>query len=307
MGEGQGQSALVRAGYNVLSRAYRADIADDATQGQYAEWLGNVRDRAPACADVLDRGCGNGIPAAKWLSDNGFRVTGVDLSDTMVERARELVPEGTFLRGDVTSVDEVAFDVGSFDAVVSFFALIHVPVTDQPGVLARAARWLRPGGLFVATVGHTGVQLHRQQLAGWHPHVMEPPRGRDLSSLDRVGRTRNRPRALRAQGQQWAHALHRHPRAMNEGSANRLEEHQRDLAGGLVLVAGIVVVVGNDQWPQPLALQRCRDAPTSLVPGLPLQPDLDVRVVPQVEKPCGRADIATTGCHHDENGTFLQW
>ena len=99
MGEGQGQSALVRAGYNVLSRA---DIADDATQGQYAEWLGNVRDRAPACADVLDRGCGNGIPAAKWLSDNGFRVTGVDLSDTMVERARELVPEGRFLRGDVT-------------------------------------------------------------------------------------------------------------------------------------------------------------------------------------------------------------
>jgi len=87
----QDQVARVRAGYDAVSRAYRADVADEATQRQYAEWLGHVRDRAPAGGHVLDLGCGNGIPAAKWLSDNGFRVTGVDLSDTMVERARELV------------------------------------------------------------------------------------------------------------------------------------------------------------------------------------------------------------------------
>jgi SAM-dependent methyltransferase len=149
------QTARVRAGYNVASRAYRADTADEATQRQYAEWLGEVRNRAPSGGEVLDLGCGNGIPAAKWLSDNGFRVTGVDLSDTMVERARELVPSATFLRGDVTSVGEVDFDVAGFDAVVSFYALIHMPIADQPRVIARAARWLRTGGLFVATVGHT--------------------------------------------------------------------------------------------------------------------------------------------------------
>ena len=95
------QIARVRAGYNILSRVYRADAADATTQRQYAEWLDPVRDRVPAGGDVLDLGCGNGIPAAKWWSDNGFRVTGVDLSDTMVERARELVPGSTFLRGDV--------------------------------------------------------------------------------------------------------------------------------------------------------------------------------------------------------------
>ncbi|MEO6143361.1 MAG: class I SAM-dependent methyltransferase [Dermatophilaceae bacterium] len=153
--DSQDQAARVRASYNVLSRAYRADHADEATQRQYAGWLGLVRDRAPAGGDVLDVGCGNGIPAAKWLSDNGFRVTGVDLSDTMVERARELVPGATFLRGDVALVREVDFDVASLDAVVSFYALIHIPLADQPGVIARVSRWLRPGGLFVATVGHT--------------------------------------------------------------------------------------------------------------------------------------------------------
>ena len=131
------QTARVRAGYNIVSRAYRGDTPDEATQRQYAEWLGDVRDRAPAGSDLLDLGCGNGIPAAKWLSDNGFRVTGVDLSDTMVERARELVPAATFLRGDVTSVDKVDFDAASFDAVVSFYTLIHLPLTDRPNMGLR--------------------------------------------------------------------------------------------------------------------------------------------------------------------------
>lgn len=49
----------------------------------------------------------------------------------------------------------VDFDEATFDAVVSFYALIHVPVTDQPGVIERLAGWLRPSGIFVATVGHT--------------------------------------------------------------------------------------------------------------------------------------------------------
>jgi 2-polyprenyl-3-methyl-5-hydroxy-6-metoxy-1,4-benzoquinol methylase len=155
VGDQQEQSARVRAGYNVLSRSYRGDTADEAAQRQYAEWLGLVRDRVPSGGDVLDLGCGNGVPAAKWLSDKGFRVTGVDLSDTMVERAQELVPGARFLRGDVTLPDEVDFNASAFDAVVCFFALIHVPITDQPGVIARLAGWLRPGGLLVATVGHT--------------------------------------------------------------------------------------------------------------------------------------------------------
>lgn len=155
------QTARVRAGYNVLSRAYRADTADEATQRQYAGWLDYVRGRVPAGGEVLDLGCGNGIPASKWLSDNGLRVTGVDLSDTMVDRARELVPGATFLRGDVAQVEEVDFEAAAFDAVVSFFALIHVPVADQARVIARIGRWLRPDGLFLATVGHaawTGVE-----------------------------------------------------------------------------------------------------------------------------------------------------
>jgi len=157
----QDQIARVRAGYNRLSRTYRGDTADEATEEHYVQWLGLVRERARAGGDVLDLGCGNGIPASKWLSDNGFRVIGIDLSDTMIERARELVPAATFQRGDVTKVAEVDLPSSSLDAVVSFYAFIHLPVEDQADVIARAVGWLRPGGLFIATVGHapwTGTQ-----------------------------------------------------------------------------------------------------------------------------------------------------
>jgi cyclopropane fatty-acyl-phospholipid synthase-like methyltransferase len=43
----------------------------------------------------------------------------------------------------------------STDAVVSFYALIHVPVADQQALFPRIRDWLRPGGYFLATVGAT--------------------------------------------------------------------------------------------------------------------------------------------------------
>jgi SAM-dependent methyltransferase len=95
---------------------------------------------------------------ARDLAAAGYHVTGVDLSEVQVRRARDLVPGATFVRADASTVQ---FDAASFHAVLSFYALIHLPLEDQPPLLDRIASWLRPGGLFVATTGYwawTGVQ-----------------------------------------------------------------------------------------------------------------------------------------------------
>ena len=50
---------------------------------------------------------------------------------------------------------------GTFDAVVSFYSLIHVPIEDQRKLLPKIHRWLRPGGYLLAIVGFerwTGVE-----------------------------------------------------------------------------------------------------------------------------------------------------
>jgi 2-polyprenyl-3-methyl-5-hydroxy-6-metoxy-1,4-benzoquinol methylase len=138
---------VVRRGYDALSRRYRAD---DAGEGEYGPWLDELRAVLRPGADVLDLGCGCGVPVSRALAAAGCRVTGVDLSAVQVERARALVPAATFLQADAT---EVAFEPAEFDAIVCLYALIHVPRAAQPGLLARMATWLRPGGLLLLTAG----------------------------------------------------------------------------------------------------------------------------------------------------------
>lgn len=141
--------AIVRRGYDLVSRACRAD--DFAYAGSdYEVWLGRLMPHLADGARVLDLGCGCGVPVARELAKR-CHVTGVDLSPVQIDRARQLVPGVRFACGDMT---RVKLPYGAFDAVVSLYALIHVPLGQQPALLARIRSWLRPGGLLLATVGH---------------------------------------------------------------------------------------------------------------------------------------------------------
>ncbi|MFF4506965.1 class I SAM-dependent methyltransferase [Streptomyces sp. NPDC001401] len=139
---------VVRRGYDAVSRRY-----DDAYGGdtKYEALLGDLRRRIPAGSAVLDVGCGSGVPVARSLAAAGHRVTGLDISGVQIRRARERVPQAEFIHGDATSA---AFEPASFDAVVCLYALIHIPLAEQPPLLRRIAGWLRPGGWFLATTGH---------------------------------------------------------------------------------------------------------------------------------------------------------
>lgn len=138
---------VVRRGYNALSYRYRSD---DAPEGHYAPWLAALHARLPAPAAVLDLGCGCGVPVARSLAEAGFQVTGVDISDVQIERARRLVPAGTFIEADAAMVE---FPVGSFDTVVCLYALFHLPLAAQPGILQRIRSWLRPSGWLLVIAG----------------------------------------------------------------------------------------------------------------------------------------------------------
>ncbi|GAA1589868.1 class I SAM-dependent methyltransferase [Kribbella sancticallisti] len=139
---------LVRRGYDALSARY-----DDSYQGEtkYEAWIQELLEDLGEGSRVLDLGCGSGLPVARALVSAGHRVLGVDISEVQVRRARELVPQGEFVRADATKLE---LPSASFDAVVSFYALIHIPLNEQAPLLQRIAGWLRPGGRFVGTTGH---------------------------------------------------------------------------------------------------------------------------------------------------------
>ena len=136
---------VVRDGYDRLGDAYRP--ADQATAIDARGWfLGEALARIPHGSDVLELGCGPGWDAV--VLAGGRRYTGVDISKRMVALARERVPSGTFVEGDLTTLDLAE---NAFDAVVSLYVFGHIPAAEHLPTYRRVASWLRPEGMFCAS------------------------------------------------------------------------------------------------------------------------------------------------------------
>ena len=144
----QDPKKIVADGYDEIAGHYLAWSALDPSPERMRS-LRQLLDLLPAGAEVLELGCGAGIPVTQALAER-CRVTGVDISAEQIALAERHVPDATFIRADMTALD---FPAGSFDAVVAFYALIHVPRAEHAGLLGRIAAWLRPGGLLFATMG----------------------------------------------------------------------------------------------------------------------------------------------------------
>ncbi|HUR50452.1 MAG TPA: class I SAM-dependent methyltransferase [Acidimicrobiales bacterium] len=147
---------LVRRGYDQISEKYRSDDSaagrETESTAEYAQWLGELAVHLPAGGSVLDLGCGAGVPGSRLLAEWGFEVTGVDISAVQIRRARNLVPAARFVQADVV---EWECDPGTFDAIVSLYTLIHIPLEDQQSLLPKLANWLKPGGYLLVIIGHT--------------------------------------------------------------------------------------------------------------------------------------------------------
>jgi cyclopropane fatty-acyl-phospholipid synthase-like methyltransferase len=146
--------AVARDPKEIVARGY------DAIALRYAEWAGRItspalkwlRDldaRLPDGANVLELGCGRGVPATRELARRHC-VTGVDISAVQIELARHHVPEASFVHADAADLDIAP---GSLDAVVAVHFFGHLPLHEQPELLRRVGGWLREGGLLLATFG----------------------------------------------------------------------------------------------------------------------------------------------------------
>ncbi len=139
---------IVEQGYDRIGEEYER-WSEGATDPARERYLKVLLEGLPKGAEVLDLGCGSGALATRRLSQH-FRVTGVELSSRMVEMARCNVPSATFVRADMASVE---FPPERFEGVCAFYSLTHLPPRELPALLRKIARWLKPGGLFVASMG----------------------------------------------------------------------------------------------------------------------------------------------------------
>ena len=147
------RTQIVGAGYDAMVDTWEdwvAQIEDDPR----AEWRDELIERLPEGARVVELGCGGGTTETRLLAQR-FRLTGVDLSDEQLRRARERVPEAEFVQADFTSID---FEFESLAAVVAFYSFNHVPRDLLAPLYARVRRWLARDGLFLTALGTSDTE-----------------------------------------------------------------------------------------------------------------------------------------------------
>lgn len=117
---------------------------------RFSEEIGNRR-------PVWDFGCGPG-QTAQYLKDLGTEISGLDLSEKLLDQARKNYPGIHFRKGDILNLE---FDDDSIAGVVAFYAIIHFN-KEQVGLAFREVfRVLQPGGLFLCTyhIGEETIHL----------------------------------------------------------------------------------------------------------------------------------------------------
>ena len=140
------ETEMVKKSYNKIAASYYSHRDLNKFNGELDKFV----DLLPKNGHVLDVGCGAGIPTGKYLVGRDLKVTGIDISDTMLEMARKNVPEANFINKDMNNLD---FNENSFDGIISVYALFHVPKKNHPNIFEQFFKILRSGGILLINTG----------------------------------------------------------------------------------------------------------------------------------------------------------
>jgi ubiquinone/menaquinone biosynthesis C-methylase UbiE len=145
---------------------------DPARLGYIQHLIEHMKNSGKSAVDVLELGCGAGIPATKFMLRNkepAFRVTGNDLSSTQLNQARSNLAgfedRLKLVEGDMLSL---SFPDSTFDAVTGFYSIIHLPRQEQTELMHKIFAWLKPGGLFLSNF--SAEELPASETDNWLGH-----------------------------------------------------------------------------------------------------------------------------------------
>jgi len=92
---------------------------------------------------ILDVGCAHGRDA-KYFTENGFQVTGIDLSKNLLALARKNAPQAKFLQMDMRNLH---FIDNAFDGIWACASFLHLPKKDALKTLQEFRRVLQNQGV----------------------------------------------------------------------------------------------------------------------------------------------------------------
>lgn len=119
---------------------------------------------------VLDLGCGFGWHCRYAIENGALSVTGIDISEKMLDKAKEInnLPGIEYIRMPVEDID---FPEENFDIVLSSLTFHYIQSFDQ--ICKKTSHCLKPGGSFVFSVEHPVFTAYGSQ--DWYYDVDGKP------------------------------------------------------------------------------------------------------------------------------------
>ena len=152
----------IRESYDAVARTYADEIYGELRGKPFdRQLLDRFAERVRGKGWVCDAGCGP-AQVARYLSDRGAEVFGLDLSAGMLAEAQRLNPDLQFVQ---SSMMELGLAPESLFAIAAFYSIIHIPRDQVSAVLAEMARVLTPSGSLLLTFHlGTGDSYHEEML-----------------------------------------------------------------------------------------------------------------------------------------------
>ncbi len=106
--------------------------------------------KLPGKSNILDLGCGTGLPFDSYLIDNGHDVTGIDIAENQIKFAEDNIKKGNFIIGDFT---KYKFNNNNFNAVIALYSIFHIPKEEHEIIIKMIYDYLLKDGYLLITMG----------------------------------------------------------------------------------------------------------------------------------------------------------
>jgi 2-polyprenyl-3-methyl-5-hydroxy-6-metoxy-1,4-benzoquinol methylase len=135
----------LKSTYNKIAEDWFKDHHDDTW---WHEGVEKFLSAIPAGASILDVGCGAGVKT-RYLTNKGFKVSGIDFSENMIGIAKRESPDLSFEVMDIYDLDTYQ---KTFDGVFVQAVLLHIPKKDIKEVLLKLKNKVKINGLLYISV-----------------------------------------------------------------------------------------------------------------------------------------------------------
>jgi len=112
-------------------------------------WIDRFIGLLPESATILDLGCGGGVPVARALLAQGFQVTGIDSSPTLISLCSTRMPDQEWIIADMRSLN-----LGRrFDGILAWDSFFHLGHDDQRRMFSVFAAHAATGAILMFNAG----------------------------------------------------------------------------------------------------------------------------------------------------------